>query len=170
MTKTTKTFSVEEGTYKLFEQHCKKNNINKSSYLESCVKKYLRDNLGYDDEELYYLRENQNYVVSITDRDDTYFELSDGSKIPQILFYQTFKQVEKVDPEKFFNFNRSPVDMMNELGRETYDRDMNLSESIKVKKVKLEEIHPEPQVTKGPPSPPNDRIIKEGEEPQKPKY
>lgn len=104
------------------------------------------------DEELYYLRENENYVVSITDRDDTYFELSDGSKIPQILFYQTFKQVEKVDPNKFFGVNKTPVEKMQELGRETLQQ-----RSIPhIRQIKIEEIQPEPQVTKGPS--PNNRI------------
>lgn len=99
-----------------------------------------------DDEELYYLRENPNYIVSIIDRDDTYFELSDGSKIPQILFYQTFKQVEKVDPERFFSINKTPVQKMQELGKETPNKISNTT----IKQIKIEEIPPEPQVTKGP--------------------
>lgn len=146
MTKITKTYSIDEGTYRLFEQACKKNNINKSSYIENCIKKYLRDNLGYDDEELYYLRENENYVVTITDRDDTYFQLSDGSTIPQILFYQTFKQVEKVDPERFFGVNKTPVEKMQELARETFQRNSNT-----IKQIKIEEQNiPNHGVDKGP--------------------
>jgi hypothetical protein len=103
MAKTTKTFSVETDTYKLFEKTCKKNNTNKSAYLEKCVKNYLQDNLGYNNEELYYLRSNDKYVVSIEEKDDTFFKLSDGSTISQILFYQTFNIVEKVDSDCFFN-------------------------------------------------------------------
>ncbi len=71
------------------------------------------------EDELYYLRSNNKYVVSILDRDDTYFDLSDGSKIPQILFFQTFKMVEKVNPEEFFNTNKSPIEKMWDLGKET---------------------------------------------------
>lgn len=93
--KTTKTYSIDEKTYRLFDQTCKKNNINKSSYIEDCVKSYLKDNLGYDNEELYYLKTNEKYIVSITDKDDTYFTLNDGSKISQILFYQSFVLIEK---------------------------------------------------------------------------
>ena len=149
MTKTTKTFSIDIDTYKLFEQTCKKNSINKSAYLENCVKKYLTDNLGYADDDLYYLRENHNYVVSIIDKDDTYFDLSDGSKIPQILFYQTFKQVEKVDPKQFFSPDKTPVEKMQELGKEEIKPRNEKWDGI-VKKVKVEEIHPEPNIIKGP--------------------
>jgi len=85
----TKTYSIDLSTYDLFDKVCKKNNINKSAFIESSIKDYLKENLGYD-EEYYYLRENKKYVVTIIDKDDTYFTLSDGSKIPQILFYQTF--------------------------------------------------------------------------------
>ena len=98
---------------------------------------------------LYYLRSNENYVVSIEDKDDTYFKLSDGSTIPQILFYQTFVQVEKVNPEKFFGVNKSPVEKMQELGKEPLKTHNDKWDGT-VKKIKIEEVHPEPQVTKGP--------------------
>lgn len=103
--KITKTYSIDDKMYKLFEETCQKNNVNKSAFLEGCVKKFLKNNIGFDDE-LYYSRLNKNYVVSILERDDTFFILSDGSKIPQIQFYQTFIQVEQIDPEKFFASNR----------------------------------------------------------------
>lgn len=85
----------------------------------SLINEILFLDLFEADQELYYLKENENYVVSIDGRDDTYFKLSDGSTIPQILFYQTFKQVEKINSDKFFGVNKSPVEKMQELGKET---------------------------------------------------
>jgi len=116
---------------------------------------------------LYYLRSNDKYVVSIEDKDDTYFKLSDGCTIPQILFYQIFKQVEKVDPQKFFGVNKSPVEKMRELGKETLPSRSDKWGRI-ANKIKIEKIHSEPEVKKGPPTPPKDRIIREGEIPIKP--
>lgn len=92
-TKDTKTYSVDKATYELFDQVCKKNSINKSAFIENSIKDYLKENLGYDNEELYCSRENNEYIVSIINKDDTYFKLSDGTTIPQILFYQKFLKI-----------------------------------------------------------------------------
>jgi len=91
-TKTTKTYSIDINTYELFDQVAKKNNINKSSLIENCVKQYLTDNLGYNTDERYYSVNDKDNIVTIVDKDDTYFKLSDGRAISQILFYQTFKK------------------------------------------------------------------------------
>lgn len=120
--KITKTYSIEEGTYNLFEETCKRNNINKSAFLEGCVKNYLKQNIGYDDQELYFSRNNRNYLVSIIDQDDTFFTLSDGSKVPQILFYQTFVKVEKVDPDKFFTTKNKLNEIAEQLNNDKNEK------------------------------------------------
>jgi len=92
--KITKTYSIDENTYKLFESVSSTKNLNKSQFFEKTIKNYLKENIGHSGDK-YYLHSNKDYIVSITESDDTYFTLSDGSKISQIMFYQTFKKIKK---------------------------------------------------------------------------
>jgi hypothetical protein len=92
--KITKTYSIDENTYKLFENLSITQNINKSSFIEKSIKNYLKDNINYSNDKYYHFSDKK-YIVSIVETDDTYFKLSDGSKISQILFYQTFKKINK---------------------------------------------------------------------------
>jgi len=101
MAKTTKTYSINEKTYDLFDRICKKKNINKSSFIENTIKDYLSENLGYDDE-LYQSKMDDDIIVSIIGTDGTFFELSDGSRISKIMFYHNFKGFETIDPKGFF--------------------------------------------------------------------
>jgi len=103
MAKTTKTYSINDKTYELFDRICKKDNINKSSFIESKIKEYLSENLGYNDDDLYQSRMDEEYIVSIIGSDDTFLELSDGSRVSKIMFYHNFKGYKAVDPEKFFS-------------------------------------------------------------------
>ena len=102
MAKTTKTYSINDKTYELFDRICKKNSINKSSFIETKIKDYLTDNLGFDNDFLYQSRMDEECVVSILGSDDTFFELSDGSRMSKIMFYHNFKGFESVDPQEFF--------------------------------------------------------------------
>jgi len=102
-TKITKTYSVDKKIYEAFDNLAEQKNINKSSFIEGCINKFLDDNeMGHVDK-VYVSRVDPKYSVTIRKQDDTFYYLSDGSKISKILFMQTFKEVEQVDPEKFFN-------------------------------------------------------------------
>ncbi len=146
-------FRIHKELYEYLSNTSKENYTTMTQYLIDIISKDKNGTLNENntkiknetDQELYYLRENENYVVSVEDKDDTYFKLSDGSTIPQILFYQTFKQVEKINPDKFFGINKTPVEKMQELGKETLKK-----RNMPHRQIKIEEIPPEPQVTKGP--------------------
>jgi hypothetical protein len=131
--KTTKTYSIDDKTYQMFDLLCKKNSINKSSFIESCIKKYLKENLGFDIDDLYQLKENRDYIVSILDRDETYFDLSDGSRIPQILFYQIYELFPRLDSDEFFNKKNAlnKIADVIEKTKETEEKwDIKLEESM----------------------------------------
>ncbi len=94
MTKITKTYSIDQKIYEAFEEVADENNINKSSFIEGCINKYLSDNnYGYVDKE-YSLKTDMSYKVKIRKQDETFCYLNDGSKIPIILFMQMYKEVE----------------------------------------------------------------------------
>ena len=101
--KITKTYSIDENIYKVFDQLTNQKNINKSSFIEDHIKKFVSDN-GFDFvDKIYYLRSDPRHTVTVVSQDNIYFQLSDGSKISKILFMQMFKEVETVNPNEFFN-------------------------------------------------------------------
>ena len=103
MAKITKTYSVDQKIYEAFDQVAEEKNINKSSFIENCINKFLDDNsMGHVDR-VYVSRVNPGYSVTIKRSDDTFYYLNDDSKISKILFMQSFKEVEQVDPNEFFN-------------------------------------------------------------------
>jgi len=103
MPKITKTYSIDQKIYEAFNQVAGEKNINKSSFIEGCINNYLgENNMGHVDK-VYVSRVDPKYAVTIRKEDDTFYYLSDGSKISKILFMQTFKEVDQVDPEKFFD-------------------------------------------------------------------
>lgn len=103
MTKITKTYSIDQKIYEAFEQVADEKNINKSSFIENCINRYLDDNnMGFVDK-VYVLKTDPKYGVKIKRQDDTFYYLNDGSKIPIILFMQMYKEVDQVDPKEFFN-------------------------------------------------------------------
>jgi len=120
-TKTTKTYSINKKTYEMFDRVCKNNNINKSSFIESMIKDYLSENLDYDYEELYQSKMDEDYAVSIIGSDDTFFDLSDGSRISKIMFYHNFEGCELIDPEEFFD--QSPAEKIVESVRKMTPND-----------------------------------------------
>lgn len=101
--KTTKTYSIDESLYRAFDLITTERNINKSSFIEDYIKKFIKDNgMDYVDK-LYVLRENPNHIVRVLSQDNTYYLLDDGSKIQKILFMQIFKESESINPDEFFN-------------------------------------------------------------------
>ena len=103
MGKITKTYSVDQKIYEAFDQVADSKNINKSSFIENCINKFLDDNdMGHVDK-VYVSRVDPKYSVTIKRQDDTSYYLNDGSKMSKILFMQTFKEVEQVNPNEFFN-------------------------------------------------------------------
>lgn len=93
MAKITKTYSVDQKIYEAFDQVSEEKNINKSSFIEGCINKFLDDNsMGHVDK-VYISRVDPKYAVTIKRQDNTFYYLSDGSKMPIILFMQTFKEV-----------------------------------------------------------------------------
>ena len=106
MAKITKTYSINDKIYEAFEQVSDEKNINKSSFIEGCINKYLEDNNRYGVNKKYVLKTDPNYKVSINRQDDTFYYLSDGSKMPIILFMQMYKEIEQVNE---FNGNSNEV-------------------------------------------------------------
>ena len=101
--KITKTYSIEESVFNAFDRMSKRKNINKSSFIEDAIQAYLEEcGIDYVDK-LYCSKLNKDFIVQILDQDDTYYNLSDGSKIQRILFMQLFEEVRGVDPEVFMN-------------------------------------------------------------------
>jgi hypothetical protein len=118
MTKITKTYSVDQKIYEAFEQVADENNINKSSFIEGCINKYLNDNnKGYTGK-IYVLKTNPMSVVSIRKQDDTFCYLNDGSKIPIILFMQAYKEV---DASNFNEYNIMNIKPDNQFLKTGYD-------------------------------------------------
>jgi hypothetical protein len=90
--KVTKTYSVDEKIFEAFDNLAEEKNINKSSFIENCINKFVDDNnMGFVDKK-YVLKTNPDYVVSVKRKDDTFYYLNDGSKIPIILFMQMYKE------------------------------------------------------------------------------
>ena len=100
--KTTKTYSIEESLFAAFDLLATERNINKSSFIEDLIKKYLKDNDMEFVDRVYESKFNPGSVVNVLTQDSTYYILSDGSKIQKILFMQNFKEVEGVQPSEFF--------------------------------------------------------------------
>jgi hypothetical protein len=103
MPKITKTYSVEQRIYEAFEQVADENNINKSSFIEGCINKYVTENKREFVNKVYILKTNPEYTTTIIAKDDTFYFLKDGSKIPIILFLQMYKEVDEVNADKFFS-------------------------------------------------------------------
>ena len=103
MAKITKTYSIDDKIYEAFDQVAEEKNINKSSFIEGCINKYINDNNKWGVDKVYVLKTDPKYGVTIKRSDDTFHYLNDGSKIPIILFMQMYKEVEQVNPNEFFN-------------------------------------------------------------------
>lgn len=103
MAKITKTYSVDQKIYEAFDNITDEKNINKSSFIENCINKFLNDNDSGFVDKVYVLKTNPSYSVVIRRKDDTFYYLNDGSKIPIILFMQMYKEVDQVDPKQFFD-------------------------------------------------------------------
>jgi len=111
--KVTKTYSIDESIYNVFDQLTTQKNINKSSFIEDHIKKFVVDNgFGYIDK-IYCLRSDLNHTVTVVSQDNIYYQLSDGSKISKILFMQIFRELEAIDPNNFFN-----VPILNQLAEQ----------------------------------------------------
>jgi len=120
--KITKTYSVDQKIYEAFDNITEEKNINKSSFIENCINKFLdENNMGYIDK-VYVSKVDPSYGVTIKRKDDTFYYLSDGSKISIILFMQTFKEVDQVDPNEFFN-NKIVNDIVSKkTGYDNYEK------------------------------------------------
>jgi len=110
--KITKTYSIEEAYYNAFDLLATEKKINKSSFIEELIKKFLDDN-GMDYVgKIYESKIDSNKIVSVSFQDPTYYFLDDGSKIQKILFLHMFKEMDEMSPENFFNYGKSD-DMKN---------------------------------------------------------
>jgi hypothetical protein len=101
--KTTKTYSIEESIYRAFDSLTTEKNINKSSFIEDSIKKFLKDNDMDFIDKLYSLRADPSRVVTVISQDSAYYILDDGSKIQKILFMLIFKECDPINPNEFFN-------------------------------------------------------------------
>ena len=108
--KVTKTYSIDSAIYNAFEQLASQNNINKSSFIEGAIRKYLKENDMDFIDKVYTMRGEIQKTVTVIRQDPTYYTLSDGSKIQKILFMQLFQEIESVSPEEFFKKNQPIVD------------------------------------------------------------
>ena len=124
MAKITKTYSVDQKIYEAFDNITEEKSINKSSFIEGCINKFLdENNMGHVDK-VYVSRVDPGYAVTIKRKDDTFYYLSDGSKISIIFFMQTFKEVEQVEPNEFFNGSGSVIKdfLSKKTGYEGYEK------------------------------------------------
>lgn len=122
MAKITKTYSIDEKIYEAFEQVAGEKNINKSSFIEGCINKYLGDNnMGHVDK-VYVLKTDPSYGVTIKRQDDTFYYLNDGSKIPIILFMQMYREVDQVQPNEFFRKDAQNQDYLKKTGYEDSEK------------------------------------------------
>jgi len=108
--KTIKTYSIDETLYDAFDTLASEKNINKSSFFEDAIKKYLKENnleiVGED----YRLKTNDAYIVTILSQNDKICNLSSGDKIQRRLFYDLFMPVDGVNPEEFFGSNNKVLE------------------------------------------------------------
>jgi hypothetical protein len=101
--KTTKTYSIEESLYNAFDSLANQKNINKSSFFEDYIKKFLKDNDLEFVDKVYALKTDNTKMVTVLTQDTTTYTLSDGSKINKILFMTLFEEFIGVDPVGFFS-------------------------------------------------------------------
>lgn len=101
--KTTKTYSIEESIYRAFDSLTTDRNINKSSFIEDCIKNFLKENDMDFVDKLYSLKENPAHTVTVLSQDLSFYFLSDGSKMQKILFMQCFKECAPINPDEFFS-------------------------------------------------------------------
>ena len=131
--KTTKTYSIEESIYNAFDSLTTEKNINKSSFLEDSIKKFLKDNdMDYIDK-LYSLKGNSDHIVTVISKDSTFYFLDDGSKIPVILFMQIFKECDFINPKKFFNASSVSEKMTEKIKEIFSDIDNPIKKTIEKK-------------------------------------
>lgn len=123
--KVTKTYSIDDSLYAAFELLATERNINKSSFIEDIIKKYLKDNDMEFLNKIYESKFVPDSFVTVLTQDSTYYMLSDGSKIQKILFMQNFREVQSVQPEEFFKKS------------ETYLKDSIVE---KIKKIDVDKI------------------------------
>ena len=100
--KVTKTYSIEDSLYRAFDALTLEKNVNKSSFIEDIIKKYLKDNNLELVDKLYVLKTDENSIVTVLTQDDTYYILNDGSKIQKSLFVHLFEEFNGVNPNEFF--------------------------------------------------------------------
>ena len=98
-----RSYTIEESIYNAFDSLTTEKNINKSSFIEDSIKKYLKDNDMDFIDKLFALRANPSHTVTVTSQDLSFYFLSDGSKMQKILFMQIFKECDIVNPNEFFN-------------------------------------------------------------------
>ena len=96
------TYSIEESIFNAFDSLTSERNINKSSFIEEGIRKFLKENDMDFIDKLYCLKTNQNHIVTVISQDKSYYTLDDGSKIQKILFMQIFEEIAPVKPEDFF--------------------------------------------------------------------
>jgi metal-responsive CopG/Arc/MetJ family transcriptional regulator len=101
--KVTKTYSIDESLFEIFDSLTTEKNINKSSFIEDVIKKYIKDNDMDTINKQYISKSDPNHIVTVLQQDQTYYILDDGSKIQKILFLHLFKPYTGVDTEEFFS-------------------------------------------------------------------
>lgn len=94
MPKITKTFSVDERLYNLFDFICKENNINKSSLISEKLAEFTVSRMG----DLYnytFMRDDKKYKVADIQRDNNKFVflLDDDSEYDVEDFVKLFKKL-----------------------------------------------------------------------------
>lgn len=101
--KVTKTYSIDESLFEIFDSLTNEKNINKSSFIEDVIKKYIKDNDMDTINKQYISKSDPDHIVTVLQQDQTYYILDDGSKIQRILFLHLFKPFTGVDTEDFFS-------------------------------------------------------------------
>jgi len=92
---TTKTFSIDSELYKKFEKLCESRSITKSKIIQKAIKQFLVDNIPMENT-FYVLKHDLeicNYLT-ITDKEDEFVVLSNGSKINVFDFDKIYEEVD----------------------------------------------------------------------------
>lgn len=124
MPKVTRTYSVEDNLYKIFDTMCKEQNINKSSFVQNCLSSFVLDRAKKDMLYEYYKNGNGDKLFRIigidkTDDWDIIYRLDDDTDIKYEDFVVDFSR-------KSFNNDWFASNSIGDIDRMINDNKINL--------------------------------------------
>jgi len=96
MGKITRTFSIDEKTYKRFENVCKFKNVNKSKILQECVNKFIVDNFYINEQINYTIKNDDDYeLYTVVKKEGEFIHLNNGNVLNIFDFEKIYEPVEE---------------------------------------------------------------------------